>query len=263
MKRKARMLAIGLLLLLLPQIVGWVALSRATPFWDSPMYSSTNNSSLRYKKAIRISGRFQLDEVLRYDLHTMRWERVADEKLGRAYELVDATTKPQYWRIDWGSLKEGQPCTAELIDNATQQILKTRQLPRPCSIIDHRFAVYVDKGWNWLDLDDEASDFQKFTALGPMINATWPHSANPDVTVDFDTPVTNGGPKIARAGIVRFHPRTGPQVVTTWNALNCGLYNYMVDTGRKSSQLIRRASSSSFDPNKTVLSSTQNQYLKV
>lgn len=230
---KSYALLLVLLLLLLPQLVGWIVLSRATPFlawvvsttWHKDQPIALRESGLWYQ-----DGRGAWKEAIRYDLQAMHWELVPESNMMRAFELADPPPKAQYWSIDWKSkiLKPDEPCMAELIDRATNKVLKTRQLPYPCHLVDYRYAVSID--WNWLDLDDPDSAFQKFTEPG-AVGAIWRFSHNQTVVIQHDKTLRSGGPALARASIVEFRAGEGPRVVSTWNLRNCGRDLYAVDLG--------------------------------
>ncbi len=230
--------AIVLLIALAAQVFGWWALSRGMPYlgWGSWATWSPKLPIVLRQANIAARDGTVWSELLRFDLQAMQWRSIrADEQMA-VFSQMDEPDRETYWRIDYNTLREGQTCTAERVERATQRVLAKRVLDQPCSLIDHRYVQFIDQGLlHWLDLNDPDSQWQVLNTNGSLGNTVWQTTGGPYLVLQrgVNTPSAPGQLTLQSipVDLVRYPDQAVPQVVASWDVASAGSFYYSLDLG--------------------------------
>ncbi len=219
---------IFLLGLLAVQPVGWFWLSANMSPIDTPWLHWHPSRALALQED-QNGGASQLwfASVL-FDVENERWWVEPDRY--RARHWIEPPEPAFYWRVR-EHIDRKLPPTAEYVNRVTGEVIKQRDLPDYCELVDNRFAVYEknDDLW-WLDLSDDQATFQKFSSPAETGWIYWHCWSGP--TIIGEREVSN---PIARAAtpwidLIRFTDN-GPVLVTSWPTFKSTNFYQYLDTG--------------------------------
>ena len=219
---------VSLLLLLVPQLIGWFWLSFQMPHLETPWFSWDKERQLMLleDQDYRV-GRAWFASVL-FDLEKETWSVERDRYAAR-HEI--APRQPAlYWRVREHEDRSRLP-TAELVNRQTGSVIKQRSLPQLCELVDNRYAVVGENNHMfWLDLDDEQSALQE---VGGLANANWVYWhcwSGSIVVLQREVWDSTGTSSSHWIDMVQFADG-GPRVIASWPVYTTSNFYHYLDAG--------------------------------